>query len=71
MKKLSLLQKQTVLFGEKEVRRTWHNEQWYFSISDVVQVLTDSNDVKQYIKKCVYVIINSRSTGVQFVPPFK
>lgn len=44
-------QKQIVLFEEKEVRRTWHDEQWYFSVSDVVQVLTDSNDVKQYIKK--------------------
>lgn len=39
------------VFEEKEVRRVWHNEQWYFSISDVVRVLTDSDDVKQYIKK--------------------
>ena len=26
-------------------------EQWFFSVIDVVQVLTDSEDVKQYIKK--------------------
>lgn len=39
------------VFEEKEVRRVWHNEQWYFSVSDIVQVLTDSDDVKQYIKK--------------------
>ena len=26
-------------------------EQWFFSVTDVVQVLTDSEDVKQYIKK--------------------
>lgn len=51
MKKPTSQQKQIVLFEEKEVRRTWHDEQWYFSVSDVVQVLTDSNDVKQYIKK--------------------
>ena len=44
-------QKQIVLFEEKEVRRTWHDEQWYFSITDIVKILTDSNDVKQYIKK--------------------
>jgi hypothetical protein len=49
--KKPLQQKQIVLFEEKEVRRTWHDDQWYFSVSDVVQVLTDSNDVKQYIKK--------------------
>ncbi len=44
-------QKHLAIFEEKEVRRTWHDEQWYFSVSDVVQALTDSIDVKQYIKK--------------------
>ncbi len=39
------------IFEEKEVRRTWYDEQWFFSITDIVQILTDSNDVKQYIKK--------------------
>ncbi len=39
------------IFEEKEVRRVWRNEKWYFSVSDVVQALTDSNDVRQYIKK--------------------
>ena len=39
------------LFEEKEIRRAWYNEDWYFSVEDVVQILTDSVDVKQYIKK--------------------
>lgn len=39
------------LFEDREVRRVWHNEDWYFSVEDVVQILTDSADVKQYIKK--------------------
>ena len=39
------------LFEEKEIRRRWYNEDWYFSVEDVVQILTDSADVKQYIKK--------------------
>ncbi len=43
--------KHIAVFEEKEVRRTWHDEQWYFAVSDVVQVLTDSKNVKQYIKK--------------------
>jgi hypothetical protein len=43
--------KQITIFEDKEIRRTWHNEQWYFSIKDIVSVLTDSNDVSQYIKK--------------------
>lgn len=41
------------LFEEKKVRTVWDDEQekWYFSVADVVEVLTDSTDVKQYIKK--------------------
>lgn len=39
------------IFEEKEIRRKWYNDDWYFSVEDVVQILTDSVDVKQYIKK--------------------
>ena len=39
------------IFQEKAIRRTWHNEEWWFATVDVVDVLTDSADVKQYIKK--------------------
>lgn len=41
------------LFGEKNIRTIWDDkeEKWYFSIVDVVEVLTDSADPKQYIKK--------------------
>ena len=40
-----------VVFQDKQIRRVWMNEQWYFSIADVVEFLTDSVDVKQYIKR--------------------
>jgi len=42
-----------ILFEEKQVRRAWNQaeEKWYFSIDDVVQVLTGSVNVKDYIKK--------------------
>jgi hypothetical protein len=36
-----------VLEGTK-IRRTWHDEQWYFSVVDVVGILTDSTDPKDY-----------------------
>lgn len=41
------------LFENKQIRTAWdeQKEEWYFSISDVVQALTDSADPKQYIKK--------------------
>lgn len=40
-----------VLFKEKQIRRTWHNEEWWFVVVDVVAALTDSLDPAQYIKK--------------------
>lgn len=41
------------LFQERQVRSVWDDvqEQWYFSIADVVSILTDSADPKQYLKK--------------------
>ncbi len=41
------------LFESKRIRSEWNEKQqkWYFSVQDVVEVLTDSTDVKQYIKK--------------------
>ena len=41
------------LFNEKQIRTSWNagEEEWYFSVLDVVTVLTDSVDPKQYIKK--------------------
>jgi DNA-damage-inducible protein D len=35
-------------FNGKEIRRVWHNDQWYFSIVDVIEVLTDSAKPKTY-----------------------
>lgn len=41
------------LFENREIRAAWNEEteEWYFSVTDVVAVLTDSADPKQYIKK--------------------
>ncbi len=39
------------LFQRKEVRRTVHNNEWWFVVEDVVFALTDSADPKQYIQR--------------------
>lgn len=39
------------LFEDKEIRKTWYNEDWYFSVEDVVYALTESVNTKDYIKK--------------------
>ena len=41
------------LFEDRKIRTAWdeEKEEWYFSVVDVVAVLSDSADPKQYIKK--------------------
>jgi hypothetical protein len=41
------------IFQSKKIRSEWNEKEnkWYFSVQDVVEILTDSVDVKQYIKK--------------------
>ena len=43
-------QNKVILFQEKNIRRTWHENKWWFVIEDVIVVLTNSNNPKQYIK---------------------
>jgi len=64
------------IFQKKEIRKTLHNGEWWFVINDVIEILTDSNDSSQYLKK-----LRLRDTelaklfepvdkgGVQIVPP--
>ena len=37
-----------VVFQEKTIRRTWHNNEWWFSVIDVVGVLSESDNHKRY-----------------------
>ena len=37
--------------GTREVRRVWHNGEWYYSVIDLVGVLTDSADPRKYWNK--------------------
>ena len=41
------------LFESKKIRSEWNEKEqkWYFSVQDVVEILTDTVDVKDYIKK--------------------
>ena len=45
--------KELRLFDNKPIRTAWNEdlEEWYFSVEDVVAVLSDSADPKQYIKR--------------------
>ncbi|HLC65837.1 MAG TPA: BRO family protein [Candidatus Nanoarchaeia archaeon] len=42
--------KAMVVFQGKNIRRAWLNNEWYFSVVDVVAALTDSSDARNYWK---------------------
>ena len=39
-----------IIFNQKQVRRAWDNEKelWYFSVVDVIEILTDSPRPRKY-----------------------
>lgn len=41
-------QQDITLFEQQEVRKIWHKEKWYFSIIDVVSILSESNNPRRY-----------------------
>jgi DNA-damage-inducible protein D len=43
--------KNLTVFEDKKIRRTWHDEQWFFAVNDVVELLSESKNVIDYIKK--------------------
>jgi len=40
-----------IVFQGTEVRRTWHNNQWFYSLVDIVAVLSESTNPTDYLKK--------------------
>jgi hypothetical protein len=40
-----------VVFKDKQIRRTLHDGEWWFSVADVVEALTDTPNAADYIKK--------------------
>ena len=40
-----------VLFKGKQIRKTLHQGEWWFSVVDVIRVLTDSTDPRKYWNK--------------------
>lgn len=64
------------IFQKKEVRKQLHNGEWWFVLSDVVTVLTDSANPSQYLKRLrqrdaelAALFDPVEKGGVQIVPP--
>jgi DNA-damage-inducible protein D len=37
-----------IVFEDKKIRRIWHNEDWYYSVVDVISILTNSSIPRRY-----------------------
>lgn len=58
------------LFESKKIRSVWNEkeQQWYFVVEDVISILTDSSDPKQYVKRMRQRDEELSKGWVQFVP---
>ena len=42
------MENKIIIFQGKEIRKIWYDEEWWFSVVDIVKVLTESVDPKDY-----------------------
>ena len=41
-------QNKLVVFESKKIRRVWHNEEWWYAIVDIIEILTESKRPRKY-----------------------
>ena len=50
-KRIKMENSNLIPFEGKEIRKVWHDEQWYFAVIDVIEVLADTDNPRQYWTK--------------------
>ncbi|CAC9644808.1 Prophage antirepressor [uncultured Gammaproteobacteria bacterium] len=46
-----ILKNKLIVFQNKNIRRRWHKKAWFYSLVDVVVVLSESKNPTDYLKK--------------------
>ncbi len=64
-------EKEFIIFGSKKIRRVLHNEEWFFSIVDIIEVLTDSDRPRKYWNKLNQRLREEGSESVTFCHQLK
>ena len=61
------------LFESKQIRSVWNeaDQKWYFVVADVIQVLTDTPNSSDYIKKMRKRDEELSKGGDNLSPPFR
>jgi len=42
------MENKIIVFGGKRIRSVWYNDEWWFSVVDIVEVLTESSRPRKY-----------------------
>ena len=45
------MSKLIAIFEGREIRKVWHDGEWWFSVADVIEVLSETTNIRDYIKK--------------------
>ncbi len=51
MAKISKKDEKIILFQNSKIRRSWYNNEWYFSIVDIIKILVETTNPTDYFKK--------------------
>lgn len=44
-------EKSLIVFQDRKIRRLWLDNEWFYSVTDIIAVLTDSQDELAYWRK--------------------
>ena len=64
-------EKKLVVFQDKEIRRILHNDEWYFSVVDVISALTESLRPRKYWSELKIKLINESFEVSDIIEQFK